>query len=130
MKTCPFCQPEKLKLAAENLLAFAVYDLYPVNLGHCLIIPKRHVSSFFELMPEEVQACFELLQQMKNQIDSIHGPVTYNIGINDGPDAGQSIPHVHIHLIPRYKGDSADPRGGVRLIFPERAIYTGAKKPE
>lgn len=125
---CPFCDRTKLNCVAENEYAFALYDLYPVNPGHGLIIPKRHVASFFELMPEEVQACFELLKTMKDKIDAERQPVTYNIGINDGPDAGQSIPHVHIHLIPRYKGDQDDPRGGVRLIFPERAIYTGSQK--
>jgi diadenosine tetraphosphate (Ap4A) HIT family hydrolase len=87
------------------------------------VVPRRHVASFFELTAEERQAMLELLDRAKAVIDKKYAPDAYNIGINDGAAAGQTVMHVHMHLIPRYKGDVDDPRGGVRWIFPRKADY-------
>jgi len=100
-----------------------IRDGFPISPGHTLIIPKRHLASFFELTNSERQALFDLLEQAKTDIDKEFSPAGYNIGINDGAAAGQTVPHLHIHLIPRYEGDVADPRGGVRWIFPDKADY-------
>lgn len=124
---CPFCDilndVVSREIIASNDLAFCIADGFPVTNGHSLIIPKRHVGSFFEITEEERIALFELLNQVKLKIDSEYSPDSFNIGINDGPAAGQTVPHLHIHLIPRYKDDSTDPRGGVRWIVPEKADY-------
>jgi len=92
-------------------------------MGHTLIIPKRHVESFFDCNPDEKADILQALEEAKVALDKEFAPDGYNIGINDGETAGQTVMHLHIHLIPRYKGDSKDPRGGVRWIFPEKAKY-------
>ena len=106
-----------------NALAMAIPDGFPVSPGHTLIMPKRHVVTFFDTTTEERLAMFELMDKAKLALDAELHPTAYNIGVNDGAAAGQTIPHVHIHLIPRYAGDDADPRGGVRRIFPKKAKY-------
>jgi diadenosine tetraphosphate (Ap4A) HIT family hydrolase len=98
-----------------------------VTQGHTLVIPRRHVPSLFDLTTEERLAMFELLDGAKRELDKRYRPDGYNIGINDGAAAGQSIMHLHIHLMPRYKGDKADPRGGVRWILPDKAAYWARK---
>ena len=98
-------------------------DGFPISPGHTLIIPKRHIGSFFELESDERQDLLNLLEAAKKILDEKFHPNGYNIGINDGPAAGQTVPHAHIHLIPRFTGDQTDPRGGVRWIFPEKAKY-------
>jgi diadenosine tetraphosphate (Ap4A) HIT family hydrolase len=101
-----------------------IADGYPISPGHTLIIPKRHIGSFFETTNEERQALLELLDWAKARLDTqTPKPHAYNIGINDGPAAGQTVPHLHIHLIPRYEGDTKDARGGVRWIMPDKADY-------
>ena len=106
-----------------NGLAMALRDDFPVSPGHMLIIPKRHVATFFDTTTDERLSMFELMDKAKLALDAELHPVAYNVGVNDGAAAGQTIPHVHIHLIPRYAGDGADPRGGVRWILPEKAKY-------
>ncbi|OIJ09316.1 diadenosine tetraphosphate hydrolase [Anaerobacillus arseniciselenatis] len=118
---CPFCTPENIVLSNE--LAYAIFDIYPVNKGHLLIIPKRHVSGFFDTTTEEREAINELLEQGKSLLEEKYQPDGYNIGINCGETAGQTIFHVHVHLIPRYEGDMENPRGGVRGVIPEKRIY-------
>lgn len=118
---CLFCTHDESVL--RNDLAYARYDNYPVNDGHFLIIPFRHVSDFFDLSKEEVDAIFLLIDEVKNLLDKKHKPDGYNIGINVGEAAGQTIWHVHVHLIPRYKGDMEDPRGGIRGVIPEKQKY-------
>lgn len=120
---CLFCAIPREEILIEHLLALAKRDGYPVSKGHTLIIPRRHVASFFETTDEERQAMLQLLDQMKARLDREHKPDGYNIGINNGPAAGQTVMHVHMHLIPRYSGDRPDPRGGVRWIFPDKAAY-------
>jgi diadenosine tetraphosphate (Ap4A) HIT family hydrolase len=101
----------------------AIYDGYPVTPGHTLIIPRRHIASFFEATCEEQLAMLDLLAEMRWLLLSERSPDGFNIGINDGTAAGQTVMHLHIHLIPRYAGDTEDPRGGVRWIMPEMAPY-------
>ncbi|MCC7487237.1 MAG: HIT family protein [Burkholderiales bacterium] len=121
--SCLFCDRARQRILCENALAYATPDSYPVNKGHTLIIPRRHVASFFDTTPQERLALFALLDEAKGLLDAAHGPDGYNIGVNGGLAAGQSIMHLHVHLIPRYTGDREDPKGGVRWIFPERAAY-------
>lgn len=122
MTHCPFCSTDRERIA-ENDLAFAIYDGFPVNPGHALIIPKRHVANFFELTPEERAACFDLLSEVQQVVTSAYRPDGYNVGININEAAGQTVFHVHIHLIPRYRGDVEQPRGGVRGVIPEKQGY-------
>lgn len=118
---CPFCSRNEDVLS--NALAHARYDKYPVSDGHLLVIPNRHVSSYFDLTAEERIAMFELLDEARVLLDKDRKPDGYNIGINVGEAAGQSVWHVHAHLIPRYTGDIDDPRGGVRGVIPEKQKY-------
>jgi diadenosine tetraphosphate (Ap4A) HIT family hydrolase len=100
-----------------------VRDGFPISPGHTLIIPKRHIGSFFELEADEQAELLDLMRRARAAIEQEFYPQGYNIGVNDGAAAGQTIPHLHIHLIPRYQGDRPDPRGGVRWIIPEKADY-------
>jgi diadenosine tetraphosphate (Ap4A) HIT family hydrolase len=120
---CPFCQIPSERIIAQNEHAFAIRDAFPVSPGHTLIIPKRHVGSFFDATQEEKLDLLALLDEAKAVIDGEYQPASYNIGINDGAAAGQTVPHLHIHLIPRYTDDVEDPRGGVRWVVAEKARY-------
>ena len=120
---CPFCALPAERVLFRNDAAVAVRDAYPVTLGHTLVIPVRHVASFFDATPPERDAMLALLDVAKQQLQTEFGPAGYNIGINDGMAAGQIIGHLHMHLIPRYPGDRPDPRGGVRWIIPDKADY-------
>lgn len=123
LPTCPFCNLDNSRIIQANTHAIAIFDGYPVSPGHCLIIPKRHLASFFEATREEQTAILDLLTEMHAFLQKEHNPDGFNIGINDGSAAGQTVMHLHIHLIPRYAGDMPDPRGGVRWIFPDKAVY-------
>jgi diadenosine tetraphosphate (Ap4A) HIT family hydrolase len=125
--TCPFCTLPAHRIIDSNEHGIVVLDGFPVSKGHTLIIPKRHVGSFFEITDEERAYLLVLLNKAKVVIQGEFNPDGYNIGINDGPAAGQTVPHLHLHLIPRYKGDRNDPRGGVRWIIPEKADYWSQK---
>mgnify|MGYP000878165167 FL=1 len=120
-RNCIFCNQEELIL--ENELAWARYDKYPVSPGHLLIITKRHVADFFDTTLEERQALNNLSEEAKKMLDREYSPDGYNIGVNCGAAAGQTIMHLHIHLIPRYQGDIDNPRGGVRGVIPDKRIY-------
>lgn len=120
---CLFCKDPR-GVSIQHELAYSARDSYPASPGHTVIIPRRHVSSFFDLTPEEVAACMGLIKEEKKLIDEEFKPDGYNIGVNVGPAAGQSIFHVHIHVIPRYKGDVENPQGGVRHVIPKKAYYT------
>jgi diadenosine tetraphosphate (Ap4A) HIT family hydrolase len=121
--TCPFCTLDQRRILIENELGRVIRDGFPISLGHTLIIPKRHVGSFFDVTEQERASLLSLLDQAKADLETEFSPAGYNIGINDGAAAGQTVPHLHIHLIPRYAGDSADPRGGVRWVLPNKAQY-------
>ena len=107
----------------EHPLAIVERDTYPVTKGHTLVIPRRHVASFFDTTREERAAMMDLLEEAKKILEKEYAPDGYNIGINNGAAAGQTIMHVHMHLIPRYLGDTTDPRGGIRRIFADKAAY-------
>jgi diadenosine tetraphosphate (Ap4A) HIT family hydrolase len=121
---CPFCNPDsERELIIESATSYAIYDKFPVNEGHSLIIPKRHISDYFELSFKEQSSCIYMLNLVKKIIKNRFNPDGFNVGINIGESAGQTIPHVHIHLIPRYKGDVKKPRGGVRGVIPDKQSY-------
>lgn len=121
MKECPFCSREGIFF--RNELAHVRDDKFPVSPGHLLIIPDRHVSDYFETTRDEKMAMIALLEEARRHLAARHRPDGYNIGVNIGAFAGQMIPHVHIHLIPRDKGDMHDPRGGVRGVIPKKQYY-------
>jgi len=123
MTICPFCSIAADKIISQNSLSFTVRDALPVSPGHTLILPKRHIASIFEATNEEVTALWEALQKSRKELIKEFSPDGFNIGINDGLAAGQTILHLHIHIIPRYEGDMPDPRGGMRWIFPDKAVY-------
>lgn len=121
---CPFCKlSSQVEIICETATCVAFYDSYPVSHGHALIIPKRHVVSYFELTNREREAMNVMLQFVKQRLDERFHPDGYNVGINVGEAAGQSVFHVHMHVIPRYKGDVSNPRGGVRGVIPSRQDY-------
>lgn len=113
---CVFCTLDKEKILFENDLAVAFFDNFPVSLGHTLIIPKRHSETYFDLTKEEITAIFELSKKVKELLCNKYHPDGYNIGFNVQEAGGQSVMHAHMHVIPRYKGDSDNPRGGIRKI--------------
>ena len=120
---CLFCK-DAHGVSLTNELAYSARDSYAVSPGHTLVVPRRHVASFFDLTPEEINACMGLITEERRLLDEAFNPDGYNIGVNIGPAAGQSILHVHIHIIPRYKGDVENPQGGVRHVIPKKAHYT------
>jgi len=122
--SCPFCSlPPDRVLDAEGPL-LAVADGFPVSAGHTLLIPRRHVESFFDLTPDEWSAVLVLARRRAAALRAADPSVSgFNLGINGGADAGQSVFHVHVHLIPRRRGDHPRPRGGVRAVIPHRADY-------
>lgn len=120
---CPFCTFDTSRIIASNNHAIAIRDGFPISEGHTLIIPKRHIASLFEATSEEQVALLDLLGLARQQLLDELKPDGFNIGLNDGTAAGQTVMHLHIHLIPRYLGDQPDPRGGVRWIFPDKAAY-------
>lgn len=118
---CVFCAVEDAVL--QNGLAYARFDKYPVTPGHLLFIPRRHVASYFDCTEDEMRALWELIEAGRRLLDGRYSPDGFNIGINIGEAAGQTVMHVHVHLIPRYRGDTPNPRGGVRGVIPERQSY-------
>ncbi len=122
-KPCPFCNPPPGRVVLEGVAAMALWDSHPLNPGHVLIVPRRHVASWFEVTATEREQMLDLADDARRIVIEKHRPDAFNLGINDGAMAGQTVPHVHLHLIPRYRGDMPDPRGGVRWIIPERAGY-------
>lgn len=121
--SCVFCTLPAERIVDQNDLAIVIRDGFPVSSGHTLIIPRRHVASYFEITPDERLAMLSLLERTKSALDKEFSPDGYNIGVNDGQAAGQTVMHLHMHLIPRYEGDLPDPRGGVRWVIPEKADY-------
>lgn len=125
MTECIFCNYNKSEIIAENKLAFAIMDKFPVNEGHTLIIPKRHFANFFEATEEEIKAIYSLMHEVKEMLDIQYEPAGYNVGINVGYYAGQTVMHLHVHLIPRYKGDVENSRGGIRHLKQALVEYDG-----
>lgn len=120
---CLFCFPAPHAVIAESALCRAVRDGYPVALGHTLVVPKRHVASVFDLTDEEWADLWALVRRVRGMVPELIEADALNVGLNDGPAAGQTVGHAHVHIIPRKHGDVADPRGGVRWVIPAKADY-------
>jgi diadenosine tetraphosphate (Ap4A) HIT family hydrolase len=120
---CPFCTvpPERLVWQAPAVMAFR--DHYPLSDGHTLVVPRRHVETYFEATLEEQTAIWTAVSTIKQALDLSHHPDGYNVGFNVGAAAGQTVMHLHVHVIPRYRGDLPDPRGGIRWVLPGKAAY-------
>jgi diadenosine tetraphosphate (Ap4A) HIT family hydrolase len=120
---CPFCHLDQSRITLENECAVAFLDAFPVAEGHMLVVPKQHVASLFDLPDAEQVAIWKLVALVRDKLASNLQPDGFNVGVNDGPAAGQTVLHAHVHVIPRRVGDVADPRGGVRWIIPDKAAY-------
>jgi len=127
MTDSPFQPIAPERIVAESTHAIAIKDAFPVSKGHTLVVPKRVVAHFYELSPDEQAEVWKLVAEVRALLDKELHPAGFNVGLNDGAAAGQTIPHAHVHVIPRYKGDRDDPRGGVRWVIPDRAAYWRAK---
>ena len=127
---CPFCHPDPARLAWDEApLVRALWDGFPVSPGHALVVPRRHAAGWDDLTAAEQQALFDAIGRVRELIAGRHAPDGFNVGFNDGPSAGQTVLHFHLHVIPRYAGDAPDPRGGVRWVLPHKAAYwQGGKK--
>ena len=119
----PFLSRPESEWVASNRMAFAIRDAFPVSPGHTLIVPRRLVDTWFAATPEERAAMVDLLNVVKEQLDAEFHPDGYNVGFNAGEAAGQTVAHLHLHVIPRYKGDVEDPRGGIRHVIPGKGNY-------
>jgi diadenosine tetraphosphate (Ap4A) HIT family hydrolase len=123
-ENCPFC---KIDLERDFIIemdtVFAIFDKFPVSKGHALIIPKRHCANYFEMTDVEQVKCIELLNQVQKLVSAKFKPDGFNIGVNVNEAGGQTVPHVHIHLIPRYNGDVLNPEGGIRGVIPGKKEY-------
>ena len=122
---CPFCDPKVLKnqILLEKEFVVVLHNIRPANPGQCLVIPKRHYSNYFESTKEEIISFHHLILETKEMLDRLYSPDGYNIGINCNESSGQTVFHTHIHIIPRYKGDVDNPRGGVRGVIPDKKDY-------
>jgi len=120
---CPFCNPAPERVFLTGTLVLALWDAFPVSPGHALLVPKRHVASWFDATPDERRELTETVERVRARIEQAHRPQGFNVGWNDGRAAGQTVFHLHLHVIPRYEGDAGDPRGGIRWILPGRARY-------
>lgn len=120
---CPFCRLEKHRIRLESEFAVAFLDGFPVTQGHTLVVPKQHVASLFELSAEEQASVWALVAQVRASLLADFQPDGFNVGLNDGTAAGQTVMHAHVHVIPRRHEDVADPRGGVRWVVPDKAAY-------
>ncbi len=121
---CKFCSPSGERTLIKGKLGFVAWDRHPVNIGHFLVIPYRHFSDYFDITEEERNELWSLVESGKKIVEKQYQPDGYNIGINVGKWAGQSIGHLHIHIIPRFKGDVENPQGGVRAVIPGRQRYS------
>jgi len=122
---CPFCELDPEKVWCQSEHGRAIWDGFPISKGHTLIIPRFHVSSLFDLEPEFQASLWALVAEVRTRLTDELQPDGFNIGLNDGEAAGQTVMHAHIHVIPRWNGDVPDPRGGVRWIIPDKARYWG-----
>ncbi len=123
MSDCPFCEKKKEEYFQHCGHFFAAFDFFPVSRGHLLIIPYRHIPGISDLSADEEKELMPFIRYCKDRLNDEFKPDGFNLGINEGHAAGQTIPHLHIHLIPRYKGDVAEPEGGVRGVIPDKKKY-------
>lgn len=122
-RECPFCTPASGSVFFEDDLVIGLWDAFPVSPGHALLVPRRHVADWFGATEQERSALTEAIAVAAKTIEHIHQPDGYNIGLNGGVAAGQTVFHLHLHVIPRYAGDVPDPRGGIRRVIPAMAEY-------
>ena len=120
---CPFCRPEPGRIVDETPLTRTLLDAFPVTPGHTLVTTRRHVDDLFQLTESERNALWECVCQARDRLVRSHSPDGFNVGVNIGRAAGQTVMHVHVHVIPRYRGDVAEPRGGVRGVIPGKMSY-------
>ena len=125
--SCPFCFPRPNEIFHDGALVLGIWDTFPVSEGHALLVTKRHVPSWFDASDEERTELVAACEIAKSAIEKRYRPDGYNIGVNVGSAAGQSVPHLHMHVIPRYAGDVPDPKGGVRWVIPGKANYLAAR---
>ena len=128
--SCPFCGLPPRRIVWESESVVVVRDDYPVTNGHSLVIPKRHVPTWFDANPWEQAEIWRAVAEVKSALDAEHHPQGYNVGFNAGVAAGQTVMHLHVHVIPRYDGDTPDPRGGVRGVIPGKQRYGDALRSE
>jgi len=121
---CPFCDLSERVVLGETKHAIAIQDAFPVSRGHSLVIPRRHVADLFGLPEHELAEVFALARRIRNNLQSQFSPTGFNIGVNIGQDAGQTVMHAHVHIIPRYAGDVTDPAGGIRNVIPGKGRYS------
>lgn len=120
---CPFCSPPLERVFYEGRLVVGIWDGFPLSPGHALLVPRRHIATWFDASPEEQHQLAAAIATVRAAILERHVPDGFNVGMNLGESAGQTVPHLHVHVIPRYAGDVEDPRGGVRWVLPQRAAY-------
>lgn len=120
---CPFCAPEPERVLRTSPNARALTDLFPIAEGHALVVPRAHVESLFDLPADEQAEVWEMVRTVRADLDAELEPDGFTIGVNDGEAAGQTVPHAHIHVIPRHRGDVPDPSGGIRNVIPGKARY-------
>lgn len=125
---CPFCHVAAERVVAESALTLTIRDAFPVSPGHTLVIPKRHFAGLFEATADEIAEIWQALRLAADDLSAKHHPDGFNVGVNVGAAAGQTVMHLHVHLIPRYSGHQPEPRGGIRRIFPELADYWSARE--
>ncbi|MEB3196519.1 MAG: HIT family protein [Candidatus Sericytochromatia bacterium] len=118
---CPFCA--RLAEASQPGLVASFPDGFPVSPGHTLIVPRRHIETYRDTTPAEKAALWEAADAVMEELDATRRPDGYNLGVNVGRAAGQTVMHLHLHVIPRYAGDMADPRGGIRHVIADKAKY-------
>ncbi len=123
LNACPFGPPERDQTFGVGGQMVAIWSKYEVSKGHALILPKRHVERFEDMTGAESREMFEMVDDVMRSIRLEHNPDGFNLGMNLGEAAGQTVKHVHFHVIPRYKGDVEDPRGGVRNVIPSKGNY-------
>ena len=120
---CPFCSIDPARVLYESALVRILRDGFPVSPGHLLLVPRRHIAGWFDATPAEQQALTAAIAVARSLVEQEHQPDGYNVGMNLGEAAGQTVMHLHLHVIPRYRGDVASPRGGVRHVIPAKADY-------
>ena len=123
MTTCPFCNPSKLRVLHESMDSVAFWDNYPSSDGHVLVVPRKHVSGICDLPGWQYDDLWRVACTARSFIAEAYGVKAFTIGVNDGVEAGQTVDHAHIHIIPRRAGDVEDPRGGIRWVLPGTARY-------
>jgi diadenosine tetraphosphate (Ap4A) HIT family hydrolase len=121
---CPFCSVDECRIVASNETALALRDAFPVSRGHTRVVPRRHATRVFDLPIAENNDLWQLVGIVRKQLARELSPHGFNIGFNEGEAAGQTVEHAHVHIVPRYRDDVVDPRGGVRWVLPEKANYT------